>query len=400
MKIKKYTGESFQEAFEKMKNELGSEAIILNSRRVSQGGALDYTGKKEYHEITAALDKPAPVAATKEDAMVYQRPRRKSAAPERGGAVFKALTETVSNGEDLLQQASQISELKDEVRDMRKVLEQVADFIKYSRMPALPEKFKTPLKQLVDNEVHEELAKAVMQTVYARTQPADYQDEEKIREQVFGLLGQMMKSAAPLEQQSHRPYVVALVGPTGVGKTTTVAKIAANLKLFSNRKVALISADTYRIAAIEQLQTFANIASIPMSVAYNPAEIQEAVTKYSDREIILIDTVGRSQKNKKQLVDLQRFIDAAEPHEVHLVLSLTSGLKTMLDIVQRFRDLKPNRLIFTKADETTGAGVMLNVLYKHQLPVSFITTGQTVPNDITAANPETLIKLVYQGEWD
>ncbi len=207
----------------------------------------------------------------------------------------------------------------------------------------------------------------------------------------------MLKIAPPLENARRNPYVVTLIGPTGVGKTTTIAKLAATMKLFNNKKVGLISADTYRIAAIEQLQTFANIANIPMDVVYTPEEMQQSLQKFQDRELILIDTVGRSQKNNQQLKDLQLFIDAGEPDEVHLVLSMTSGLRTLLDVVRRFKPLRPNRIIFSKCDESSSPGLLLNVLYKHQIPVSYLTTGQTVPNDIMKAEKDRLARWIYSG---
>ncbi len=417
MRIKKYVGKTFQEAFEQMKNELGSEAIILNSRKVKNGGKLDFWGGKEYYEITAGLDSVSPRngrlrgmagaatgtsqatkpsysgATARLDTLVQNHPAGGNGAPasELDVQAWKA------ERRKILEQLSNIVELKDEISDIKKTLNQVADFLKYSRMPALPELFKEMLKRLVDNEVHEDLAKAIVQTVYSHTTVANYGKREVVTRNLLHLLGKMMKIAQPLDQIKRTPYVIALVGPTGVGKTTTIAKIAANLKLFYNRRVALISADTYRIAAIEQLQTFANIANIPMSVAYSPQEIREAVYKYKDKEIILIDTVGRSQKHDQHLRDLQQFIDAANPDEVHLVLSLTTGLKTMLDVIRRFQLLRPNRFIFSKLDESIHTGNIINVLYKHQWPVSFLTTGQTVPNDIVPANREVLSNLIYKG---
>ncbi|NOX36581.1 MAG: flagellar biosynthesis protein FlhF [Calditrichaeota bacterium] len=418
MRIKKYVGRTFQEAFEQMKNELGPEAIILNSRKIKNGGKLDFWGGKEYYEITAGLDSVSPrngrlrgMANTTESSAATGKATYANA---KGARLDTLVQDSPKNGngtrpadfdfaaweaerKKILEQLSNIVELRDEISDIKKTLNQVADFLKYSRMPALPELFKEMLKKLVDNEVHEDLAKAIVQTVYSHTHMTDYGKREVVTRNLLNLLGKMIKIAQPLDKIKRTPYVIALVGPTGVGKTTTIAKIAANLKLFFNRRVALISADTYRIAAIEQLQTFANIANIPMSVAYSPQEIREAIYKYKDKEIILIDTVGRSQKHDQHLRDLQKFVDAANPDEVHLVLSLTASLKTMLDVVKRFQLLRPNRFIFSKLDESIHTGNIINILYKHQLPVSFLTTGQTVPNDIVPADRTLLSNLIYKG---
>ncbi len=426
MKIKKFVGRSFQEAFEQMKQELGPDAIILHSKKVKSSGGLDFLSGKPMYEITAGIDTPA--AAT-ETAATFRglaeevttprartngqrafRPARGYSRTETAEQPSRPVTPNTPPPENvvkawelerqkMLNQLTQLTEIKDEITDIKKVVNQVADFLKYSRMPALPEPFKILLKQLVDNDVHEDLAKAIVQTVYSHTNASDYKKADVIRRNLLNLIQRMIKIGRPLEQVSRVPYVVALVGPTGVGKTTTIAKIAANLKLFYNRKVALVSADTYRIAAIEQLQTFANIANIPMSVAYSPQEIREAVLKFREKDIILIDTVGRSQKHDQHLRELNKFVDAANPDEVHLVLSLTSSLRTMLDVVKRFQLLRPNRLIFSKLDEASQTGNIINVLYKHPLPVSYLTTGQTVPNDIVTADKGLLANLILKGEF-
>ncbi len=427
MKIKKFVGRSFQEAFEQMKQELGPDAIILHSKKVKSSGGLDFLSGKPMYEITAGIDsvpgeqeRRTSLHGIAEEVAVPRQ--RKKAAPAAASAAEKYARNAVSgnngNGtteatvpsqdiirswelerQKMLGQLTQLTEIKDEINDIKKVVTQVADFLKYSRMPALPEPFKVLLKQLVDNEVNEDLAKAIVQTVYSHTNVKHYKNGDIVRRNLLQLMQRMIKVAKPLEQISRVPYVVALVGPTGVGKTTTVAKIAANLKLFYNRKVALISADTYRIAAIEQLQTFANIANIPMSVAYSPQEIREAVLKYREKDIVLIDTVGRSPKHDQHLRELQKFVDAANPDEVHLVVSLTSSFGTMLDVVNRFQLMRPNRLIFSKLDEASHTGNMMNVLYKHPLPVSYLTTGQTVPNDIVNADKGLLANLILKGDF-
>ncbi|GAB4337261.1 MAG: flagellar biosynthesis protein FlhF [Calditrichia bacterium] len=409
MKIKKYTGKTFQEAFEKVKAELGEDAVILNSRKMKDGGMLDFINSKEYYEITAAVDQQKPKKQAGLAAQRAQLAYNAQAAAARAGVTYKAPAPAVETQappqpvmapemeEKILEQTQEIRALHGEIRDIKQVLNQVSDFLKYSRMPALPENFKSILKMLVDNEVHEDLAKAVVQTVYAQTNQKDYGNKDVVIQNLNALLGRMIKIGPALETVKRKPYVVALVGPTGVGKTTTVAKLAANLKLYNQSKVALISADTYRIAAIEQLQTFANIATIPMSVVYSPEDMRDAIYKYRDYDVVLIDTVGRSQKNEQHLRELNQFIEMANPDEVHLVLSMTTGLKNLLDIVRRFKLMRPNRFIFTKLDETSNTGNILNLLYKHHIPVSYLTTGQVVPNDITTASKESLTNLIVKG---
>ncbi|GAB4364622.1 MAG: flagellar biosynthesis protein FlhF [Calditrichia bacterium] len=405
MKIKKYTGRTFQEAFDHVKAELGDNAVIVNSRKIKEGGILDFINRNELYEITVAAEETRSRADKKtEHPRVqggYPRPKVQPLSVKipgnnngdgNGGSVAALQVNKI-----IEEQTQEIKLLQGELKDIKQVLNQVSDFLKYSRMPALPECFKKNLKILINNEVHEDLAKAIVQTVYAKTDQLHYDDQEAVDRNTLALISRMVKIAPPLESIERQPYVVALVGPTGVGKTTTIAKLAANLKLYNRSKVALISADTYRIAAIEQLQTFANIATIPMSVVYSPEEMRRAIRKYREYDLILIDTVGRSQKNEQHLQELNQFIEMANPDEIHLVLSLTTGLKNLLDIVRRFRILRPNRFLFTKLDEAINAGNILNLLYKYPLPVSYLTTGQVVPNDISTAQRDSLSNLVFKG---
>lgn len=403
MKIKKFTGKSFQEAFDHVKNEMGANAVILNSRKIKNGGMLDFLSSSETYEITAAMDagknqnQPAPSTHKLEQMYRSQSSSKNSGNRSATGHGNGSSGTTFEMQQRLSHQTQEIKLLQDELKDVKQVLNQVSDFLKYTRMPALPDLFKTTLKKLVDNEVHEDLSKAIVQTVYSQTNASDYKNKTAVINNLTVLLKRMIKVADPLEQAKRSPYVVALVGPTGVGKTTTVAKLAANLKLYNKKKVALISADTYRIGAIEQLQTFANIASIPMNVVYSPDDMRGAISKFRESDIILIDTVGRSQKNKEHLTNLSQFVESANPDEVHLVLSITAGFNNLLDIIRRFNLMRPNRFIFTKLDEAIHTGNILNMLYKHQLPVSYLTTGQVVPNDITNAEKSTVANLIYKG---
>lgn len=291
----------------------------------------------------------------------------------------------------------QIHHLEAEIQGLKKTLRDVMASVQQNQTHYLPEVFRQVEQRLRNNDIHEALTKAIIDAVYSQTQPSESQDRRLLEKRLALLVLQLIRQAPAIESVKTPGYKVALLGPTGVGKTTTVAKIAANLKLNHGRKVALITSDTFRIAAIEQLQTFANIAGIPLSVVYSPTEMQQEIERYRDYDFILIDTVGRSQKNQRQLSELKEFLDAADPHERHLVLSLTNGKRTLFDVATRFSDLNPNRFIFTKLDESTTPGVMLNLLYKFQLPVSYLTTGQTVPTDLRPAHLKEMAKLILYG---
>lgn len=195
-----------------------------------------------------------------------------------------------------------------------------------------------------------------------------------------------------------RPLTIALVGPTGVGKTTTIAKLAAAYKLRHGQQVGLVTSDTYRIAAVEQLRTYASIINIPIKVGMTPDEVRAACDSLTDCGVILIDTAGRSQNDAQRVEELASFIDAAQPHETHLVLSAGQAEAVQLSAAERFATLKPTALMITKLDEAVNFGGLVNVVSKVGLKVSYVTTGQEVPEHLELAHSERLARLVVDGE--
>lgn len=194
------------------------------------------------------------------------------------------------------------------------------------------------------------------------------------------------------------PLVIALIGPTGVGKTTTIAKLAATYRLRRGRSVGLITADTYRIAAVDQLRTYASIIGLPMKVVMTPAEMAAAVDAFGSHDVVLIDTAGRSQRNTERLVELAGHIEAARPTETHLVLSSAASQEVLLDAAEAFAPLKPNRVILTKLDEAVHFGALINVMQQLRTRLSFVTTGQEVPDHIEPGQPDRLARLVLGEE--
>ncbi len=189
-----------------------------------------------------------------------------------------------------------------------------------------------------------------------------------------------------------------MIGPTGVGKTTTIAKLAANLKLRQNRKVGLITIDTYRIAAVEQLRTYAQIIHVPLRVVMTPDELSAAIDEMDDLDAILIDTAGRSQRNVERLDELKEFLDAAAADEVHLVLSTTANVKNLQAAMDRFGSLGANKLILTKLDEAVSFGMILSIVKRMDAALSFVTTGQDVPDDIEVGQGRRLAQRILGGQ--
>ncbi|MEW6489032.1 MAG: flagellar biosynthesis protein FlhF, partial [Thermodesulfobacteriota bacterium] len=193
------------------------------------------------------------------------------------------------------------------------------------------------------------------------------------------------------------PRVVALVGPTGVGKTTTVAKLAARFALQDGARVGLITVDTFRIAAVEQLKTYARIMDVPLRVALDAPGFQSAVEDLSDRELILVDTAGQSPRDEAALGELLALFPPQVPVEVHLVLSVTTRTRDLEKILRHYADLRASRLLLTKLDETECHGPLLGLPVVSRLPLSYLTTGQNVPDDIEEATPEAVARYLSGG---
>jgi flagellar biosynthesis protein FlhF len=215
-----------------------------------------------------------------------------------------------------------------------------------------------------------------------------------VRAHLTRMIEDEIRIAGPIRLDAGRRKVVALVGPTGVGKTTTIAKLAANFRLKEKRKVGLITVDTYRIAAVEQLRTYADIIDLPMAVVSTPREMREAVTRMSDQELILMDTAGRSPRDEVKIQELKSMLTEAKTDEVHLVLSSVGSAATLSRTAEQFMAVGVTALLFTKLDEAAGLGNLLPVLRSTQLGLSYVTDGQNVPDDIEVADQRRLARRV------
>lgn len=403
MRIKKFVGATAKEAADKMRQEFGEAAVILNTRRVSKGGVLG-SGVEEYVEVTAAYDESPMMPQPRRAAMPVQQ------KPAGGEDVLSSLRELATKFEQKRRTdvgkglpaptmshavaSAENEALKQELSEVKSTLGEIAQHIKNSRMPVLSETLKNVYISLLENEVEEELALEIVKACNHKLGGNEIDNQFAVDRFIFNALARQFAEAPP-HRAGRKRYVVALVGPTGVGKTTTVAKLASIGKLVRGENVALITADTYRIGAIDQLKAFADIASIPMSVVYTPDEMIAAIRKFSGYDTIYIDTVGRSQRSADKIMELGRFIDAADPNEVHLVLTANFSLSTARDVYKKFKSLKPNRLLITKTDEAVSMGMLLSLAVDSRLAFSYLTNGQSVPDDIEPASGDKLAKMIY-----
>ena len=388
MRVRIFTGQSVQEAMNKVKLELGREAVILHTRRFKTGGMLGLFGNERV-EVMAAVDDalletpavkavvaPAipPVAA----AMPLQQ-SQESVAP-----VSVPLT-PVKAAEP---------EWKQELAEMRSLLERALHESKQGADAIA----SAAVEKLLQADVLQPVAESLV-----RQDPILYQWKGTLTEPAFTerlerLVEQGLGKVAGVALNGSAPHVVALLGPTGVGKTTTIAKLAAYFSLQKGIRVSLITADTYRISAVEQLKTYAEIMGLQLEIVYAPQELAKALAKCKGSQLVLLDTAGRSPKNQEQLEELQLLLSQVPQAEKHLVLSLTTCNRDALEIAKRFSVCAPDKVLFTKLDEASRCGVILNVLQQFPMKLSYVTNGQNVPDDLQIVSPAWLAKELLRGD--
>lgn len=309
--------------------------------------------------------------------------------------------------------ASEVAELKKMMGQVLQSARQTAVAVGQSGANVTPGATTGPLfdiyARLIDQDVDADLAEDIAALVRDQLNADELADAQVVRETVLRHLADMIpiklerpaslaqRRAADPNSSSLAPRRIALIGPTGVGKTTTVAKLAATYKLRYGVSVGLVTIDTYRIAAVEQLRTYASIIGLPIQVVNTPAEMRQAIEELRECDTIFIDTAGRSQNDAGRLGELNAFIEAAQPDETHLVLSSTASVNTLTRIAERFMPLGPDRCMLTKLDEGVTFGVIVGLCRRVGLPLSFVTTGQEVPDHIEPARPDRLARLVLDG---
>jgi flagellar biosynthesis protein FlhF len=265
--------------------------------------------------------------------------------------------------------------------------------------PEVPEELFDEYTTLTNAQVERDVAKEIVKTLHRTLRPDHLTQKQFVREKIAEQLEKLLPTSGPIQRmKTNGPHVVALIGPTGVGKTTTIAKLAAKLKLDENRKVGLVTIDTYRIAAVDQLRKYADIIGSPLRVVHTPEELREAVASMRECDFVLIDTAGRSPKDALKLNELRTFLEAAQPEEVHLVLSTTAD-RSCLDLaIEKFSNVRVDKLIFTKLDEAPHVGTVLTIVKNVGKPLSYVTTGQGVPADIEVAKGKRIAQLILGSE--
>ncbi len=285
-------------------------------------------------------------------------------------------------------------DVRGQISDLHMMLQELVGHSTVPSKSSPSEVFFRLFADLLDAEIPENFARTLIDRVRSEQKPEQPIDMMLLRARVLRQIESEIRCSGPIQVRPGSHRVVALIGPTGVGKTTTIAKLAANYRLREQCSVGLITVDTYRIAAVEQIRTYAEIIDLPMQVVSSPYEIDGAIQRMQDLDLILIDTAGRSPRDTERLQELQEYLTRANADEVHLVLSTTSSSRSLTETAKQFAIANPTHLILTKLDEATGLGGVCSLLREGKMPLSYLTNGQNVPDDIDVANASQVARAI------
>ncbi|HUG20091.1 MAG TPA: flagellar biosynthesis protein FlhF [Planctomycetaceae bacterium] len=287
-----------------------------------------------------------------------------------------------------------LSALDDRLNSIQNMLAQIGHRQIVSDERDVPIELFDLYTELLDAELDESLARDLVGRLKRNVDAESLEDPVRSRVLLNAMVERELHCTGSIRVVPEQRKVVALIGPTGVGKTTTIAKLAANFRLRDGIRMGLVTVDTYRIAAVEQLRTYAEIIDLPMRVVVTPEEMRNALDEFSDMDLVLIDTAGRSPRDEVKLQELKSLFGAAHVDEIHLVMSLTASLKSMTSTVRSFRGAGATSLLLTKLDEAESLGDILSLCREFELPISYLTTGQNVPDDIEPSESARLARLI------
>ncbi|MCG0274569.1 MAG: flagellar biosynthesis protein FlhF [Thermosediminibacteraceae bacterium] len=365
MRIKTYIADNIQEALYKVKSELGRDAIILQTRQIKKGGILGLFSKPKV-EVIAACD--------------VNRSERPQLKPNPYAIPLR------ENHQEKLE------DIKNEINEVKDLLKSLSAKPFLEIPPPLGEIYQ----KLTSMEIEKNLIDKMIEGIKQKVTSGDF-DKSDVITYLKNQIVSMIKPAEPIRFLENEPSKIAFIGPTGVGKTTTIAKLAAMYSLNQGKKVALVTADTYRVGAVEQLKTYGDLLEIPVEVIFEPTEVPVVMKKLSDCELILIDTMGTSPRNKMQIKKIKSLIETIKPTEIHMVISVTTKTKDVYEILESYKELNYQKLIFTKLDETRSYGLILNAICSSNCSPSYLTIGQNVPDDIEVASAAKIADLVLGG---
>lgn len=433
--IRTFRASTMDDAMELVRRELGPDAVVVKSKEITRNRFLPWSSRHKDIEISAESTTTYPESETTASPEKHLAGKQSPVPPR----MVRTLAETQSGSTTPQELFSKIPELsadifQDEIAirpeslstpqrkptvdqtvksdDRPEISRTVSDHTYHKSLESLqtlmaqlerqsrprgltdvPSELFQQYLQLVNADVDDDLAREIVVTLRQNLSPEAMQSPAAVTAMQTALIEREMRCAPPIQPKPGRREIVTLVGPTGVGKTTTIAKLAGQFHLRDGLRVGLINVDNYRVGAIDQLQTYADILQIPLRSATNPDELRIAIDAMDDVDLVLVDTAGRSPFDAPKLTALRDIVEVSASTHVLLVLSLAAGAKMISRIADQFSSASPTSLVLTKLDEVPAHGGLLSVARNTSLPVSYITTGQDVPEDFESAHPNRLARL-------
>lgn len=375
MNIKRYLAKDNAEAMAMVKEELGSDAVIIHSRRVRQKGILGFF-KKPMTELIVAIDydeKAADDGSQQGDAFAQTL-----------AAAQKSLAQKEIVQESKLAQEPKFAQESKPTDDPKPVMQHEDD--------GFDELVYSYYQRLIDVNTRTEIVDFIFEQVLSSL--GNNRSKQDFVRSLKSFLREKLGRPYKLEELPKSKKNLIFIGPTGVGKTTTIAKVAAKLSIFQNKNVGLITADTFRIAAVEQLKTYAQILGLDVSVVYEAEELKEKLLDYKDKDYVILDSAGRNHKSDEMKNDVIELLRYFEEYECFLVLSLGSSKNDIRRIIDSYEFIKDYHLVFTKLDETENYGNILNARFQCAKSIAFITNGQNVPDDIVTMDVDGIVDLI------
>ncbi len=404
MKLKTYTAPTYTEALNKIKSELGDEVVIVSSKEIKKK-TLTSPG---LYEIVVAIEEENKKDNKSNKKEIDEVMLKLSNVAKE---INNTIKEPVTKNQKFTSNVS-IKKESDEIKELKKEFTKLADTLKFLQATVwdilhkddleLPPEFSEIYALSRASGMYYKHLDEMMKLVIKYMPLKMRQNRETIRRYFYTLLKKMIPIRLEREVKAPHKKILMFVGPTGVGKTTTIAKLAARYayKLSTRHKVGIITLDTYRIGAVEQLMTYAKMMKLPIETVVDPNDFEEALNSLRHNDYILIDTVGSSQHDKEKIEKLNTFLKVESFAEinVNLVLSAVTKYEDLMDIYKNFSILPIDTFVFTKLDETRSYGNIFSLLLETKKPISYFSIGQEVPDDLIVADADYLIKGILNKD--
>jgi flagellar biosynthesis protein FlhF len=400
MKTKTIIADSMPLALKMVRQQLGDNAVIVNTKSIKTGGFLGLFTKQKFQVTAYSVDNKATSSIPKLSKDIHENTNRN--VPEKS---FYNKKEVLNQYQNSTSQKNAPKEktvqdqnpLLDELQHMRKMM--MTFMINDNNSNTIPTSLTKWINRLKKQGVDESVVEHIVSSILKKYETPNDLDENTAKKEVYDIIKEILEKRTPKTVGiDHRTRIIKLIGPTGVGKTTSIAKMATEHVLKQKRKVAMITTDVYRIAAVEQLKTYAGILNVPIEVVRSAEELDKALIKLEHYDLIYMDTTGRNYKDVKYRESIEEFLNHPVDSDHYLVLSLTTKFEDMQMLLEEFVGSPIKKLILTKYDETTSYGSILNIAYKYPYQLAYITNGQSVPEDIITVDASLLAKNILGEE--